>query len=310
MTKAVSSSKLPDGGSASVEALKLLGMTKNGRSHGDAASPRAVKRQHVADDDNANAAGPDDKKKRRHGACRGTGAMKTEAVASNQLDVCNDDWHLQLEELKRQRPPAPRSRIAADEKVAPLTEAELLTMARRACGDASEANWQALLFPVKFPRSAAVVSAVRQLNGPEAVTILSTCAARYRLHPRERVLCAAWILQIIENRGSILVGRRELSEALNPLLQHLKPSPGQVPFISQVLSCLGKWRLASSMCQNQRRIRAGSAKVAKVLRPAQAKAAATAPAAAEEASSADEDEEDSSIEDGARPADGDDSDDE
>jgi hypothetical protein len=116
----------------------------------------------------------------------------------------------------------------------------------------------AITFPSKRYRTRDVAIVVSKLNGPEAVAVLNSCASRYRHHPRERPLCACWILQILELRGSLLVGRRELAESLRDLLEFFKPYLGKRPLTTQVSSCQGKWHLASNLAQRHRRSRASA----------------------------------------------------
>jgi len=207
-------------------------------------------------------------------------------------DICSDDWRLRLEELQRLHPPAPRVRAPG----LPPDEAELTALARRAVRDSTEANWKELTFPSKPYRTRDIAVVVRQLNGPEAVAVLSSCASRYRHHPRERPLCAVWILQIIENRGSILVGRRETAESLRDLLEFFKPYLGKQPLTTQVSSCQGKWHLALNLAQRHRRSRASAQAVAAVTSraPASGNAGGAAAGAAEEDEASSEEDEDAS----------------
>jgi len=293
MPEVTSSRATLDRGSTSGD--KLVGMSaevsENGkpRPDGVSASPRGVKRQRQHQ--GANGDVTDQVAMPIDGAAQ--------AGASRDEVVCSDDWHRQYEELQRERPPRLRASLPTDKLMPPPGEAELLSLARRACRNGTEANWEALTFPSKLPRTQAVSAVARQLSGPEAAAVLKTCAARFRLYPRERSLCAVWILQVIENRGSILVGRRELTEALRDLLQHLEPRPGEQPLTSRVIACLGKWRLVGRL----RKRRSEPAPVA-----TSSRASASNAAAAEETSS-DEDGEDDSQEDGVVPAAGDESDD-
>jgi len=290
MTKAVSSSSPPNGASTSIEALKLLGMSGE--------SPRKGSRPHVES--------PRAKRPRTDADNNGNGAHHTQAEVELVIDnVCSDDWQQRLEELQRLRPHRSRAPLPTDALMPPPTEAELLALARKACSKGTEANWEALTFPAKAPRPAVVGAVVRLLNGPEAVAVLSTCAARFRLHPRERALCAIWILQVIETRGSILVGRRELDDALRDLLQFLEPRPGELPLSSQVRSCLGSWRLTTALAKKHRHSRSISKPVA-VASSKPAAGTAKAASSEEEASSEEDNGED---EDGA-PAAGEASDDE
>lgn len=232
---------------------------------------------------------------------------KLQGIALRVEDICSDDWHRHFEELRRVHPPRSRARLPTDVLVHPPSEDELLSTARRACTDGTDANWEALTLPAKLPRINTVAAVVRRLTGPEAVIILSTCAERYRLHPRERPLCAAWILQVVENRASILVGRSELTVAVRGLLQFLEPSAMEQPLSSQVRSCIGGWRLASELAKKSHRRKAAPAKAAPAGKAAATGAATGGAAKDEESSEVEGEDEDASDDDEAADGGSDDS---
>lgn len=276
--------------------LKLFAMSgdkgKNGRPHSDVASPqeRGAKRQRTR----PGADGTGEKPIERREADNDGNHKNANGIEAGERRgevVCSDGWHSVYEELLKSHPPRSRARITPDTLILASSEAELLTMVRRAVANSTEANWEALTFPAKPPRTQTIAAVVRRLNGPEAVAVLSTCAERYRLHARERALCVVWILQVIENRGSILVGRAELKEALRELLAHLEPRPQDLEHSSQVRSCLGRWQHARSLAQRHSRSRATTAAATVASRGtvsgAKAKPAVTAP---QEEESTDEDE--------------------
>lgn len=263
MTQAVTSRSPLNGGTALVEVFQLQGMIRkaeggeNGRPHCEDVSSkdRGVKRRRsrgarCADGDAGGANGEG-----LSAAAGSTAARRGRTSRTYDLEVaCSEDWRSRIEELRRLRPPRSRSRGPGDSLMPPPGESELITLARRACSDGTEASWEALTVPLRPPRTAAVAAAVRSLNGPEAVVILSTLAVRYQLHPRERALCTVWILQVLENRGGILIGRRELEESLRDLRLHLESSSsGQPPLCSEVHQCLGRWHLIRQFADRLRR---------------------------------------------------------
>jgi len=169
----------------------------------------------------------------------------------------DDSWRHGLEELRRRKQKTlERERSsgnlsrAASISASRLDGDELADLIRAAVRGAS---WTAVTMPSIPPKLAAVTSAVRGLHDHEVRELVRVCATRYETHPRQRSLCAVWIMQVLSLRSATLVGQRELREALRPLFKKLAARFGQMRRGGQVLACLGKWKLVRSLAGQARR---------------------------------------------------------
>lgn len=168
------------------------------------------------------------------------------SIVTDDTDADHDFevWRRAIQELRRQRKPQAR-RGGAGER--PTAE-ELHRHLREAL---QSKDWSAITAPMAMPRSSEISAAVRQLSREDVLATLVMIADRHESHPRERNVCAAWIQQILDHRAESLTGRREFKSALRPFLSSLEARLDSPFSVGQVLTCMGKWRMAAGLARSR-----------------------------------------------------------
>merc|ERR1712039_646887 len=105
----------------------------------------------------------------------------------------------------------------------------------------------------QIPQPSIYGQAVKLLTEAERLEVLRACAARYEAESASnRVASGMWVTQVLEQGGASLAGRPELREALRPLLGSVSKCLGSKRRHTEILSCLGSWRLVGELAAAQR----------------------------------------------------------
>jgi len=165
-------------------------------------------------------------------------------AARAEIDDAGGDggWRRGLEELRKQ----PRRQPRSEQRAEPLSKDRLLALVREAV---EHGKWEPVTAPAMWPRSADIAAVVRQLDAQEVFELLKACASRYESHPRERNVCASWIMQALDEDH---VRRTPVRKQLRPLLAALTRALGPPGRSSEVLGCLGKWRYVAELAAVRR----------------------------------------------------------
>jgi len=209
---------------------------------GDASAPLAAKKLQAESD-------PED------GLVNGSRMAACDSNVDGAKVVHNfDAWRRAIEDLRKLRKPEakrgdPMTRPAVDEIAKSLRQA------------LEGADWGAVTAPALTTRPEAMLGVVKQLRRGEALQTLTGMSARHESHPRERTACGLWVQQILDQHGESLTGKPELRKALRPLLVALAKRLGSASRAGEVLSCLGKWRMAAGLARvrRQEQVRAKAA---------------------------------------------------
>lgn len=167
------------------------------------------------------------------------------SIVTDDTDADHDfeAWRRAIQELRHQR--KPQARRGATEK--PTVE-ELHRLLREAL---QSKDWSAITAPMTTPRFSDISAAVRLLSREDVLATLVMVADRHESYPRERNVCATWIQQILDHRAESLAGRREFKSALRPFLSSLEARLDSPLSVGQVLTCLGKWRMAAGLARSR-----------------------------------------------------------
>eukprot|EP00933_Yihiella_yeosuensis_P044809 TRINITY_DN40080_c0_g1_i1.p1 TRINITY_DN40080_c0_g1~~TRINITY_DN40080_c0_g1_i1.p1 ORF type:complete len:355 (+),score=107.17 TRINITY_DN40080_c0_g1_i1:98-1162(+) len=176
------------------------------------------------------------------------------SIVRDDTDADHDfaAWRRAIEDLRRQRKPEARRGELGHR---PTVE-ELLRSTKQAL---QGGDWALLGAPQQLPKPSDVAAVARQLSREEVVPTLKALADRHESHPRERMACSLWIVQILDQRGETLLGRRDLVAALRPLLRSLSRRIGPASAAGNVLSCIGKWKMAAGLAKSRRQEQARAA---------------------------------------------------
>merc|ERR1712226_758713 len=174
------------------------------------------------------------------------------------------NWKRGLEELRKnaamrrqaRETPTGGSAPSQQQRRKPTVE-ELVSLVRVAI---EQKDWTSVVSPGPgmLPGPTGTQAAIKQLSENERFMVLQASAARYVAEPYNRFACGTWVQLLLEN-GANLVGRRDVREALRPLLATVSQCVTTRRCHESAVSCLGAWRLVVELAAAQREATDGAA---------------------------------------------------